>query len=93
MLSNNRALARYNFRLFRIIKVIKDYKLAYKLDLLKQFRMHNIFLVLSLKPYYSKEKPKAKQRKGLEIKSEDYYKIKKILDYKRKGKSKRYLIY
>ena len=55
--------------------------------------MHNIFLVSSLKPYYSKGGPKAKQRKGLEIKSEDYYKVKEILDYKRKGKSKRYLIY
>ena len=55
--------------------------------------MHNIFLVSSLKPYYSKEEPKAKQRKGLEIKSKDYYKVKEILDYKKRGKSKRYLIY
>jgi len=78
---------------FKIIEIVREQ--AYKLKLLKKWIIYSIFYISLLEPY--KRRPSEDPASYLELvllyKDKEWYKIKEILDDRRRRRHEVYLIY
>jgi hypothetical protein len=77
---------------FRIIQVVGDHKLAYKLDLPKRYRIHNVFPITLLEPWKGREGAAPTQEEQVNVEPEDHYEVEAILDHRGPPDHRQFLI-
>jgi hypothetical protein len=78
---------------FKILKVIGDKKMAYRLDLPTRFRIHNTFPITLLEPFRGTPEEASKLRERVDIEPEErHFVVEAILDHRGPTNNRHYLI-
>lgn len=77
---------------FRVTEIIGHHKLAYKLDLPKAYRMHNVFPISVLEHWRRRDDAEPTPRPGLEVLEGETYEVEAILDHRGPPNRREFLI-
>lgn len=77
---------------FKVLEVVGAHGLAYRLDLPKGYRIHNVLPISALKPFRSREGEAVTAREDIGLEADETFEVEAILGHRGPPRSRQYLI-